>query len=192
MLRNLLSIVLIVVAVHSAAAGERYFPKGTLSQNFEVSEMKERWYSKQLRAMNERPWSGGARELHGYRLTWLRTFHHPIVVRLDIAPDGTANLHVKVASGRGGYDPGVLTVNKTIHISKVQTDTILTGLEQTRFWTMASYVDRYGFDGARWIVEGVDDARYHVVDRLSPEGSPFQFWALSLMKLSDVDLEPIY
>ena len=192
MLRNLLTIVLVVVAVHSATAGERYFPKGTLSQNIEVSELKERWYSKQLRAMNERPWSGGAKGQHGYRLTWLRTFHHPMVFRLDIAPDGTAELHIKVTSGASGYDPGVLTVNKTINLSRTQTDIILTGLEQIKFWTMASHMESTGLDGAQWIAEGVKAARYHVVDRWSPEGSAFQFWALSLMGLSGMDIEPIY
>ena len=192
MLRNLLSIILVVIAVHSATAGERFFPKGTLSQNVEVSELKERWYSKHLRAMNERPWSEATSGQHGYRLTWLRTFHHPMVFRLDIAPDGTADLYVKVANGRGGYDPGVLTVNKTIHISKVQTDTIPTGLAQTGFWNMDGFIDRHGLDGAQWIVEGVKNTRYHVVDRQSPSGTVFQLWALSLMGLSGMDIEPIY
>ena len=129
---------------------------------------------------------------HVYRLTWLRTFHHPMVFRLDIAPDGTAELHVKVTSGAGGYRPGWRIVNKTIPVTSIQTDTILAGLEQIKFWTMTSHLESTGLDGAQWIVEGVKDAHYHVVDRWTPGGTAFQFWALSLMELGGVDLEPIY
>ena len=173
-------------------AGDRFFPKGSLSDNADASEFMELWYGKHLRAMNEGLLTDADAGQHVYRLTWLRTFHHPMVFRLAIAQDGTVELHVKVTSGAGGYDPGVLTVNKTIHLTKVQADIMLAGLEQIEFWTMTSYLERTGVDGAEWIVEGVKNVRYHVVDRWSPEGSAFQFWALSLMWLSGMDLEPIY
>ena len=192
MFRYLVLIVLIVSAVHPTMAGDRFFPKGSLSDNADASEFMELWYGKHLRAMNEGLLTDADAGQHVYRLTWLRTFHHPMVFRLAIAQDGTVELHVKVTSGAGGYDPGVLTVNKTIHLTKVQADIMLAGLEQIEFWTMTSYLERTGVDGAEWIVEGVKNARYHVVDRWSPEGSAFQFWALSLMWLSGMDLEPIY
>jgi hypothetical protein len=192
MFRCLLLIVWLAGTVHPAVAGDRYFPEGSLSNNAESDKFREEWYAKCLRAMSELPLSDQVIGQHVYRLTWLRTFHHPMIFRLEFAKNGTAELHVKVTSGAGGYDPGVMTVNKTVPLSKTQTETILAGLEQIKFWAMASHFESFGADGAQWIVEGVKDTQYHVVDRWSPDGSAFQFWALAVMELGGVNLEPVY
>ena len=42
---------------------------------------------------------------------WLRSFHHPVAVRLDIMSDGTGKLTVKIANGAAGYKPGKLVEN---------------------------------------------------------------------------------
>src|SRR5262249_15394411 len=46
-------------------------------------------------------------------------------------------------------------------------------------------------DSDHWIVEGVKDGKYHVVDREEPEGD-FEALCLSLLELSGLDLEVPY
>lgn len=87
------------------SAQETYFPKGVLSSDARGDLFRANWYSKHLKALEEPSLLGLAKNpsLQSYRFVWLRTFHHPVIVRLDIMADGTGDLTVKVASGAGGY-----------------------------------------------------------------------------------------
>src|SRR4051812_34837791 len=38
-----------------------------------------------------------------YRFTWLRSFHVPVIVRIDEGRDGVMHLTAKRLSGKGGY-----------------------------------------------------------------------------------------
>ena len=104
-----------------------------------------------------------------YRFLWLRTFHHPIAIRLDLNSDGTSNLIVKVASGAGGYSPGVLREQRSQMVGMKQTQAFLKRIGELRFWNTPSRVsDEEGADGSQWIIEGLHAGRYHVLDRSSP------------------------
>jgi hypothetical protein len=61
------------------------------------------WYSAQLRALKEPSLFQLASNAlsHSYRFLWLRTFNHPIAIRVDIKPAGTGALTTKVTSGAG-------------------------------------------------------------------------------------------
>jgi hypothetical protein len=104
-----------------------------------------------------------------YRFLWLRSFHHPVAVRLEVKPDGTGLLTTKIANGAGGYSPGTLIQNPTVAVTKAETDAFLAKIEKSGFWTAPNPVnDQRGTDGSQWIVEGVRNGEYHVVDRWSP------------------------
>jgi hypothetical protein len=47
-----------------------------------------------------------------------------------------------------------------------------------------------GFDGAQWILEGVKDQKYHVVDRWTPRDGAFREACLYLLKLSQIGISP--
>ena len=49
---------------------------------------------------------------------------------------------------------------------------------------------RLGNDGAQWILEGMKDGRYHVVDRWSPDGGDYRAACLHLLKLSGLGVNP--
>jgi hypothetical protein len=53
-----------------------------------------------------------------YRFLWLRAFHRPISVRLDITMNGLVLLTTKATTGQGGYKPGSQVVNKTGALTK--------------------------------------------------------------------------
>jgi hypothetical protein len=61
-------------------------------------------------------------------------------------------------------------------------DIFLKLLGQADFWKAPTEEksDAVGEDGAQWIVEGVKDGQYHVVDRWSPEEGPYRKAALFL------------
>ncbi len=89
-----------------------------------------------------------------YRFLWLRTFHHPVSARLEVAKDGTARLFVKVLSGQGGYDPGHAIINRNIRVSKDSVGHFLDLLQEADFWntpTEQPESSEIGVDGAQWI-----------------------------------------
>jgi hypothetical protein len=95
-----------------------------------------------------------------------------VAVRLDIKVDGTGKLTVKTASGAGGYQPGKLTENTSRSLTREETSKFLEQVKDVGFWALPSDEKTLGFDGAQWIIEGVKDGKYHVVDRWSPKKGP--------------------
>jgi hypothetical protein len=140
-------------------------------------------------------------DVHVYRFLWLRTFHHPVALRIDVAPDGTARLSAKVTTGAGGYEPGVLRTDKSVPLTRAQVKRFLDGLEKAKFWTLPTAEPeavgkdgsiRITLDGALWTIEGVTDGRYHVVDRHSPARGAFRDAALLLLRFADLGIKEIY
>ena len=153
-----------------------YFPSGILGEDAQDDKSKLESYSKFLTALREPSlWqSSKTQKVESYRFLWLRSFHHPISVRLDAQPDGTALLTTKITSGNGGH-PGHLIENRTQKLTKDQTHWFLDQIEELKFWTLPTNPPKdpseilHGFDGARWVLEGIKDGQYHVVDRWSPD-----------------------
>jgi hypothetical protein len=158
------------------AYGQQFFPPGILGKGIRPNEFIDRWYSKHLSALREPSlWETSQSDLtaEAYRFLYLRSFHHPISVRLVVAQDKTATLVSKETNGKGGYEPGRLIRNRTIHMSQTQTEAFLTALNELSFWSLPPLLETEGnfiqTDGAQWILEGVKQGRYHLVDRLSPD-----------------------
>jgi hypothetical protein len=167
----------------------RYFPEGALSDSSVA------WYAKQLYAMDEPSISKRANEMaiETYRFTWLRTFHAPFAFRMEVTADGGALVRIKSTSGKGGYEPGRVVLDKTINVGKEQVDRFKSMLVDFGFWSLpATDSSRGGYDGAEWVFEGLKDGRYHVVERWSPEEGTFRLAMLELVRLGGVDVRPIY
>ena len=187
--RHLLFIPLSLALLTPAAFGQ-YFPKASLG-NSAGDQLKYEWYTAQLSALQEPSLFSMAADpaAEAYRFTWLRSFHHPIAVRLTPQPDGTGVLTVKSASGAGGFRPGVLSQNTSLPLTRKQTQRFLLRLQQLKFWSLPNPVnDQKGTDGSQWIMEGVNKGRYHVVDRWTPRSGPVrelgEMLAFELAKLT--------
>ena len=161
---------------------DSYFPNGALSDYDRVDSFKARWYSDQLRALEEPSLleEADTPSRQSYRFVWLRTFHHPVAVRLDIMSDGTGKLTVKIANGAGGYKPGKLIENTSPSVTQKQTDKFLEQVKDAGFWELSSYEKTSGCDGAEWIIEGVKDGKYHVVNRWTPGKGPVRELGMTL------------
>ncbi len=175
-------------------ANPQYFPKGIFGDSSDSGPFKDfsaRWYSAYLRAMDEPSLLAASkdRSLVAYRFLWLRTFHHPIAIRLTIRADGTGSLTGKVTSGAGGYETGVVTWNESVEIPKAQVQQFISLSQKAAFWTSPTGGLGGGTDGAQWIMEGVHSGVYHVVDKWSPEKTDYASMCLFLLNLSKIQVE---
>jgi hypothetical protein len=189
-----------------------YFPASAPDSKDGVSEYCQRWYSRHLLAMQEPAVFGwnkqpGNAETEVFRFLWLRSFHHPVAVRVQKEADGTIRLVTKMLDGKGGYAPGKLQVNTTKKLTDKEWSSLTKQIDDCKFWSMPtkekqSFVNEQGLtvgwtmsDGAQWILEGTQGDKYHVVDRQSPDDSShrklgkYRDMCLFLLKLSDLDLD---
>ena len=156
----------------------QYFPKGAFH------DFSSRWYAQALRAMKEPSLSDGSdfRGVDVYRFSWLRTFDQPIAVRLVVKADASGTLVLKVASGKGGYDPGRVTVDQSVPVSAAQVARFRTLLKNC---PPPAGRDAGGNDGAQWIMEVLKAGRYQVRERWSPEpGDKYRELCLYLFGLT--------
>src|ERR1700719_2030044 len=136
----------------------QYFPKSAFKDSSEsgwFQGFKERWYAKHLMSMREPSLFEASKDntVVAYRFLWLRTFHHPIAIRLTMRPDGTAALIGQVTNGQGGYKAGNLTLDESQELTNAQIEEFLTLLRKAAFWSAPSEEGPGGLDRAQWVLE---------------------------------------
>ncbi len=185
------SLVVVLFVAFVTSAQQPYFPRGSLGAY--TDSFKAEWYSTQLRALNEPSLLQLSQDKtrESYRFVWLRSFHHPVAVRVDVRPDGIGELTLKVGSGAGGYKPGETVQNLSRPLTLEESSMFLARLQKLDFWSLPSYKneERDGDDGAQWIIEGAKDGKYHVVDRWSPREGPVRELGITLaLGLADLKI----
>jgi len=172
----------IIGCLSACAFSAEYFPPASLGDTPREHQFQSDWYSKHLSALHEPSlWleslQNPAAEV--YRFLWLRSFHHPIVVRLVVSGE-TGLLTAKEANGQGGYQPGRLIRDTTVRLSKQQTQWFRDWFENIGFWKLPSRQeaekDVLTLDGAAWVAEAVKGGRYKIVDRTSPPAEDPIHW----------------
>jgi hypothetical protein len=166
----MIAVLLLTAGVLSA---QQYFPSGVLGETQESHKFSVDWYSKHLTALQEPSlWELSKQDAkaHVYRFLWLRSFDHPVAIRLAVKPDGTGLLTTKMTSGQGGHEPGRLIRIRIARSSQQQTQWFLDRIEEANFWKLPSREELgVALDGAQWIFEALKDGKYHIVDRWSPD-----------------------
>jgi len=156
-----------------ATAQEVYFPKNALGRDVRSDQRKAMWYSHELNVLGEPSFFRLASNTssESYRFLWLRTFHPPVAIRLDLQGDGSGILTTKTASGEAGFPYTVKELAQTVScpIERERTQALLRQITEAGFWSLTPEThDQTGTDGAQWIIEGVKQGTYHFVDRWSP------------------------
>lgn len=132
------------------------------------------------------------RETRTVRLTWLRSFHAPIVVRVDALPDGRTVLTAKRLSGAGGYSPGAVEQRLVRSLTAPEREQVAGLLAQASAFE-APIVDCVMTpDGSRWILEASGPQGYQFRTRWSPQDGPIMESGLQLLRLTGWDIEPVY
>jgi len=143
--------------------------------------------------MSEPSLSCGPNSAHDiYRFTWLRTFHHPIAVRVTYS-DGGPLLEAVELDGAGGYTPGKVIHHISKSLSPEQWKALADAIETAHYWEQPTHdTSDGGLDGAQWIIEARHVQTYHAVDRWSPFSGSYRALGLLFLKLSDLQPESIY
>ena len=100
---------------------------------------------------------------------------HEVAVRLIINPDGNGQITSAVSSGA---ETGV--TRTTNDVSKVDVDKLLELVDRAGFWAAQSTELQpdensrkyYVFDGAWWMLEGVQNGSFHYVFNRNPKPTP--------------------
>lgn len=176
----------------SLAAQTRYFPEKTFGDDPRLDRFVSGWYSGQLTALKEPSLLELSKALpaESYRFLWLRTFHHPVAIRVDVQADGSATLTTKIASGAGGYKPGNLIVNTFRALTKDEAKKLIAQVNDSGFWQLPSYErNGGGADGSEWIIEAAAHGKYHLVSEWTPEKGPiFDLGTTFLFGLAKIDI----
>ena len=151
---------------------QSYFPAGLFENPTEKEDLHEHFmfahYSWFLWAMKEPllyPDKKDEKEV--FRFTWLRTFHEPIVIRIEHLADNF-RLIWKINDGHGGYSPGKNTIVNEKEISKSVWDEFQVLVKQASFEDLPILEHNRTVDGAAWILEWKTPSRYYITDRQSP------------------------
>jgi hypothetical protein len=173
-------------------ATQPYFPAGVLDGNEQSNDFKERWYSSYLAAMDEPSLFGAARNggvtMYRFLLVWNA---RALSVRVLVNPEGNGLLYGKLVIQHSDK-PNVSFAKESVPVGKEQVQQFLALVKQADFWSMTTAETAtkgsYHVDGAQWILEGVDDGTYHVVDRWSPQDTDYKRICSDPMELSPVKL----
>lgn len=150
---------------------ELYFPIATRIDSDKCigfDSFTNEWYSRHLRAMNESVLFEGKINKEIFRFTWLRTFHNPVVIRIEKEND-SVNLFYKMTDGAGGYEPGEIVIDSRKKLALNDWQKFIQLVDSCHFWsTMPCEKLMKGLDGSQWILEGATNDYYQVVDEWMP------------------------
>ncbi|HYC74108.1 hypothetical protein [Brevundimonas sp.] len=155
-----------------------------------MDEHRAGWYGRHLRAAGESPIFDGSRP--ALRFTWLRSFHAPVVIRLNPTTDGGVLMTATELSGKGGYDPGGVTRRIERRLSAEESAAVARVLETTGALAQRPRDCDLGLDGAQWILESAGPEGYRFVDRWSPREGPVRELGLHLIGLTGWTYDAIY
>ena len=149
-----------------------------------MDEIRSDLYSEELKIFHEPSVWQESRRPHNavYRFLWLRAFHPPLCVRLDLRSD-SALITSKEGQFHGAAEQGKLLRTKTSLVLQSQVDGFLRKVAEVHFWTTLSpNSDLGGPDGSEWIMEATDHGTYKVlVAHMAPNNNPVRVLGLTLL-----------
>ncbi|HEY8714866.1 MAG TPA: hypothetical protein VIM00_05760 [Candidatus Acidoferrum sp.] len=152
-----------IVEVKNAWLFVKYFPPGTFTSR--AAEIRVAWYSSALYQLGETPlWPPSSKNEKTFRFTHLGALSDPKAVTLGILPDGSGKAKVTMVHSL----PTQTKVEQLSTAPAPRVSEFLTHLERVHFWEMPAESQDRGLDGADWIMEAVQDGKYHVAVRWCP------------------------
>ena len=161
-----------------------------------LSDFERSWYSSQLEAAGEtslpRPAEiASSTTKFVIRFLWLRTFHHPVSIRV-VLRDDEGELIARELNGAGGYSPGTVQQQISRQLRKEELDDLRKTLEKAKLEKETLCDSASGFDGSHWIIETVEPSGYRFLDRWTPRKGPVRSVGEKLIELTGWDLKPVY
>ena len=146
------------------------------------------WYSSVLEGCHEPVLYNYQSSDEIYRFTWLRSFHLPVVIKIQKHQFDFIFTAKKLMPAYKDY-PEELKISDSGFISWFKWYTFKNKLDKISFWNMSmDDPEEQGMDGGRWVLEGFKDGQYHFIDRWSAKGSDFGKACLYLIKISNLEI----
>ena len=137
----------------------------------DLDSFEREWYSKHLSAARETTLPEVSRKTI-VRLTWLRSFHNPVVVRVECGT--SCRFFSKRLSGTGGYEPGTVVESHRGRLGRAHEDEMIRLVSAALDYQEEPVDDKtyvrvdgqlfeeiiVHTDGARWVVEIVNASGY--------------------------------
>ena len=134
----------------------RFYPAGTFGPGTVGIDLAF-MHSCHLRLMGEHPLddylSRGRAQV--YRVMVWPAYRLPLIVRLEIRPDGTGEVAAKAEKSM--WHPGTLSVDRTTEVSKPEVDKFLMLVEQADFWSIPT--DEFFVENQRRTAEAAATGR---------------------------------
>jgi hypothetical protein len=112
--------------------------------------------------------------LNVYRFLWFRSFHNWISIKVEHHKDGTTTVYAKEFDRRTNAGPNPLLERK-FDWSTEEYASFINKIDSLKFWDSQSILTiterELSTDGAAWMLEGVDEHRYHFVVRRGADSS---------------------
>ena len=164
--RALLLASVLFSAAALALADDSYFPIKGKAGSEGLTAFEAEWYGKSLQRMNEPHLRDFTKDASAdvYRMMILPTWGNSIVVRVQRHGE-LYSLSARRLDGQAGYDPGKLVEKKEVELNADDSKTLGVLLQNLIFFRMPTENDISGNDGEEWILEGVSQGKYHVVQR---------------------------
>src|SRR5258708_27075123 len=149
-----------------AYADDSYFPIKTEPGGEGVTAFESNWYGKSLERMKEPRLPALVTDVNVdvYRMMILPTWGNSVVVRVRRHGE-LYSLSARRLDGQAGYDPGKLVEANDIELGAEDSKTLGVLIRNLNFFQLATNDDVRGFDGEQWILEGVSQGKYHLVQR---------------------------
>jgi hypothetical protein len=176
----------------SLDAEDYYFAKSAFdSSNAKMDKISRDWYSKYLQAMLEPSLScGTGTGEYAYRFLWLRIAHHPIAVRIE-SMGNSVTLSAVELDGTGAHDPDQILRRIQRTLSPADENKFRKKLSQLDFWEVRKDQGRFGFEGAQWVLEGVENGRYRVMEKWSPNPGAYRDVCFLLIQFAGFAIPPL-
>ena len=126
-----------------------------------------------------------------YRLTLLRTFREPIIVRLEEDPKGRVRITSSQLAGQGGYPPWFLERQASRQLSRVEIADFKKDLAAAKLPSLQPAICQYGADGETWTFEVNENGRYVFVRRWGVWNGPLRELGDNYLRLTGWDLRPL-
>ncbi|MCK6504900.1 hypothetical protein L6R53_16135 [Myxococcota bacterium] len=169
-----------------------YFDPATLHGEPAVGRARQEWYAATLSSLLEPSFLELARRPgQTYRFLWLRHWHAPLSVRVSrVGDQAVADLRVLERPSAAG--PSRLRARRRVVLDAQDWTGLLDHLQAAGFWTAPTRDphDQLGPEGARWVIEGLDEGRVHVVDRFSPDDPAVVALGLYMVGLAGLTVPP--
>jgi hypothetical protein len=153
-------------AATPALTQSSYFPIRTNAGAEGVTPFESKWYGESLQRMGEPRLPTIAQDVSAqvYRFMIFPTWGNTISVRVQRHGE-LYRLSARRLDGQAGYDPGKLVESKDVELNARDSTTLEGLIQNLRFFQLPTDDAVRGNDGDEWVLEGVSDGKYHIVQR---------------------------